>query len=135
MYFTAQRPADAEALNEWSYHTSDLSQVTDPNSVSRQGRLLGQLNTSNISSFNPSSSSSPRPRRSSSNSILQQRHVQIALSESTQLDSTVFESFSGGASNLGFQDDVDQMEMRVRSDDNDSGDEVIVFERTTTMPV
>ena len=84
------------------------------------------------STFNPSSASSPRPSTSRGDNrslLLRARHVQLALSESTQLDSTidktVFES-AGSASNPAFQDDVDVDEMRIRNNDSS---EVIIFER------
>ena len=52
-----------------------------------------------------------------------------------QLDSTiddsVFES-AASATNPAFEDDVDQMEMRVNNSNNDDDDEVIVFQRMTT---
>ena len=137
---TGSQPANNFILNEWSYHTSDLSQVTDPNSVSRHDRILGQFNDSMDSSsapiastFNPSSASSPRPSTSRGDDrslLLRARHVQLALSESTQLDptidETVFES-AGSASNPAFQnDDIDVDEMRIRNNDSS---EVIIFER------
>ena len=62
--------------------------------------------------------------------------MQLALSQTTQPETTVFESASS-ASNPAFQpdDDVDQMELRVRPNDNDSDSEVIIFQRTATSTV
>ena len=62
------------------------------------------------------------------------------MSQSTQqldtsIDESVFESASS-RTNAAFEDDVDQMELRVNSSSNDNtSDEVIIFQRMTTMPV
>ena len=61
------------------------------------------------------------------------------MSQSTQqldtsIDESVFESASS-RTNAAFEDDVDQMELRVNSSSNDNtSDEVIIFQRMTTMP-
>ena len=147
IWITGQRPNTNFILNQWSYHDSDLSQVTDPDSVSRHGQILGHnINDSTETSFgpafNPSSTSSPRPsssRRDTRSLLLQARHVQLAMSQSTQqldttVDASVFESASS-ASNPAFEDDVDEMEMRVNRNNDDSDGEVIIFQRVSTSPV
>ena len=61
------------------------------------------------------------------------------MSQSTQqldasIDESVFESASF-ATNPAFQDDVDEMEMRVNRNNDDSDGEVIIFQRVSTSPV
>ena len=147
VWITDRRPNTNFIVNQWSYHDSDLSQVTDPDSVSRHGQILGQFNNTTDSTFgppfNPSSTSSPRPSSSRHTTtrplLLQARHVQLAMSQSTQqldasIDESVFESASS-ATNPAFQDDIDEMEMRVNASNNDSDGEVIIFQRVATSPV
>ena len=148
VWITDRRPNTNFIVNQWSYHDSDLSQVTDPDSVDRHGQILGHYNNSTAEttfgpSFNPSSTSSPRPtssRRDTRSLLLQARHVQLAMSQSTQqldtsIDESVFESASS-RTNAAFEDDVDQMELHVNSSSNDNtSDEVIIFQRMSTMPV
>ena len=141
LWITGRRPVDAFALNQWSIHSSDLSAVSNPDDVSREGRVMGINN-----SFTPNATSSPRSRSRSSSSphnsssvLLPVRAAQILfptppLSDSlnsTQLPSSDFHSF--GSDNEAFEAEVDQIELAHAeiTVTNIDDSEAVIFDRAT----